>query len=103
MRRGEPGSEYVDFGHGTFVRFKLELRFGRAVQTVVFADGQSEPGFDEKYSVYRDRITFGGDHGPPDTARWRLDGNLLRFTEFSQEDPVGQLIWTSHPWVREAG
>ena len=103
MRRGEPGSAYVDFGHGTFVRFKLELRFGRAVQTVVFADGHSEAGFDEKYSVYRDRITFGGDRGPPDTARWRLGGNQLRFTEFSQQDPAGQLIWTSHPWVREAG
>ncbi len=102
MRRGEPGSEYVNFGHGTFVRFKLELRFGRAVETAVFTDGHSEPGFDEKYSVYRDRITFGGDHGPPDTARWRLDGNQLRFTEFSQQNPEGQLIFTSHPWIRQA-
>ncbi len=102
MRRGEPGSKYVDFGHGSFVRFKLVLRFGRAVQTVILADGHSEPGFDDKYSVYRDRITFGGDHGPADTARWRLDGHLLQFTEFSQADPAGQLIWTSHPWVREA-
>ena len=65
----------------TFVRFRLELRDGRAVQTVVFPDGHSEPGFDEKYEVYRDRITFGGDHGPPDTARWRLDGDELSFSE----------------------
>ena len=103
MHRGEPGSNYVDFEHGTFVHFKLELRNGRAVETESFADGHSEPGFDEKFSVYRDRITFGGDHGPPDTARWRLNGKHLRFTEFSQQDPVGQLIWTSHAWVRAAG
>jgi TRAP-type transport system periplasmic protein len=100
LRRGEPGAEYVDFEGASYVRFRLELRDGRAVQTVVFPDGHREPGFDEKYTVYRDRITFGGDHGPPDTARWRLDGDKLSFSELSQDDPEGHFVWESHTWIR---
>ena len=100
LRRGEPGAERVDFEGAAYVRFRLELDDGRAVQTVVFPDGHSEPGFDEKYEVYRDRITFGGDSGPPDTARWRLDGDKLSFSELSQDDPEGHFVWESHTWIR---
>ncbi len=100
LRRDEPGAERVDFEGAAYVRYRLELSDGRAVQTVVFPDGHSEPGFDEKYEVYRDRITFGGDHGPPDTARWRLDGDKLSFSELSQDDPDGHFVWESHTWIR---
>jgi TRAP-type C4-dicarboxylate transport system substrate-binding protein len=100
LRRGEPEAEIVGIGAAPSLRFRLELRTGRAVQTAVFPDGHSEPGFDERYEVYRDRITFGGDHGPPDTARWRLDGDKLTFSEFSDDDPVGRVIWESHTWIR---
>ena len=100
LRRGEPGTERVDFEGAPYIHYRLELRDGRAVQTVVFPDGHSEPGFDERYEVYRDRITFGGDHGPPDTARWRLDGDKLSFSELSQKDPQGHLVWESHTWIR---
>jgi hypothetical protein len=102
LRRGKPGAGIVDFEGARSVRYRLELLNGRAVQTVVFPDGHSEPCFDEKYAVYRDRITFGGDHGPPDTARWSLDGDRLSFSELSQEDPAGHLVWESHTWVRVA-
>jgi TRAP-type C4-dicarboxylate transport system substrate-binding protein len=100
VRRGEPGAERVDFEGAAHVRYRLELSNGRAVQTVVFPDGHSEPGSDDKYEVYRDRITFGGDSGPPDTARWRLDGDKLRFSELSQDDPDGHFVWESHTWIR---
>jgi TRAP-type transport system periplasmic protein len=100
LRRGERGAGDVDFEGGPYLRYRLELRNGRAVQTVAFPDGHSEPGFDEKYQVYRDRITFGGDHGPPDTARWRLDGERLNFSELSQQDPAGHFVLESHTWIR---
>jgi hypothetical protein len=102
LRRGEPGAEHIDFEGAAHVRFRLELRNGRAVQTLVFPDGHWEPGFNEKYTVYRDRITFGGDQGPPITARWRLDGDKLRFSELSEQDPVGHFVWESHTWIKVA-
>jgi hypothetical protein len=99
VRRGDPGTAGDDFEGFRSVRFKVVFRDGRAVQTVAFPDGHSEAGFDESYRVYRDRITFGGDHGPPLTARWRLTGDRLRFTEMNG-GPDDDRVWVRHPWTR---
>jgi TRAP-type C4-dicarboxylate transport system substrate-binding protein len=101
LRRGEPGTPRgFDFEGANHVRFRVMLQNGRAVETEVFPDGHSELGFDEIYSVYRDRIRFGGDHGDqPLTARWQLDGNRLRFTEMNG-GPDDHFVWASHTWVR---
>jgi TRAP-type C4-dicarboxylate transport system substrate-binding protein len=99
VRRGDPGAVRDELEGFRSVRFKVVFRDGRAVQTVAFPDGHSEVGFDERYSVYRDRITFGGDHGAPLKARWRLTGNRLRFTEMNG-GPSDDRVWVRHPWTR---
>jgi hypothetical protein len=101
LRRGEtrgppPGSSTAGASRD---RYRLVLENGRAVQTEVFPDGHSEPGFDERYAVYRDRIELGGDHGQPLTARWRLQGDKLRFSEMNG-GPDDHFVWESHPWIR---
>lgn len=103
FRRGERGADVIgnEFtGNGAkHIRFDLELRAGRAVITELFPDGHKITGFDETFKVYRDRITLGGESGPPLTARWELQGKKLRFSEISG-GPDDRFVWGTHPWVR---
>jgi hypothetical protein len=100
VHRGEPGTAGDDFEGFPWIRVKVVFGDGRAVQTVSFPDGHSETGFDEPYSVYRDRITFGGDTGAPLlTARWKLDGDRLRFTEMNG-GPDDHRVWELRPWIK---
>lgn len=101
LRRGEAHAPFPGFTMegARYVRYRLVLEGGRAIQTAVFPDGHSEPGFDEKYTVYRDRIELGGDHGPPLTARWRLQADQLKFSEMNG-GPDDHFVWESHPWIR---
>jgi TRAP-type C4-dicarboxylate transport system substrate-binding protein len=106
LRKSEPGSEaladdWEELG-ATSQHLTLELSDGRAVITIDAPDGP-EIGFDEAYTVYRDRIRFSGSGSPPFSMRWTLDGDELRFSDGSVDDPAekaaGKFVW-ERTWTR---
>jgi TRAP-type C4-dicarboxylate transport system substrate-binding protein len=78
------------------IKMRLELSGGRAVITDYLPDGPS-PGYDEPYSIFKDIIKFEA-RDNPFTARWKLDGNKLRFTDISGP-PGDQFVW-GRTWIK---
>jgi hypothetical protein len=79
------------------IRLKLDLSDGRAVITQYYPTGPIT-GFDESYSLFKDIIKFEGTGEPAFVARWKLDGNRLRFTEVGG-DPGDKFIW-GRTWIK---
>lgn len=76
----------------------LELSAGRAVQTCQFPSGPVTC-FDAPYTVYRDTIKFPATSGPTCGGRWKLDGDRLRFSDGTCDDPAGRYVW-ERDWIR---
>jgi TRAP-type C4-dicarboxylate transport system substrate-binding protein len=102
IRKSEPHSDTVgDFDETGLHAIKLHLKLadGRAVITEEYPEGPSV-GFDDSYTTFRDVIKFGGEGGGvPFTARWKVDGNELHFTDISGRAD-DKYIW-GHTWIRE--
>lgn len=102
IRRSEADSDSVsdfeDSGRNV-IRLHLELADGRAVITEDYPGGPIV-GFDDSYTTFKDVIKFAGENGGvPFTARWKLDGDELRFTDIGGE-AADKYIW-GHTWTRE--
>jgi hypothetical protein len=74
-----------------------------AVETVPIVDASTAVGFDVQYTVYRDRVTFSGAGDLDFSARWKLDGNRLTFSDFESAEPIDEWVRRTHPWVRVGG
>jgi hypothetical protein len=101
IRKSEPHSneiaqDWKDSGQ-TAIKFSLELSAGCATITEAYKSGPIV-GFDETYSVFKDVVRFGDTNGEPFTARWKLDGNRLRFTDVSSGGG-DEFVW-GRTWVR---
>jgi TRAP-type C4-dicarboxylate transport system substrate-binding protein len=67
----------------------------------VTMDGVANIGWEGSYSVYRDRITVKGNEGTTITARVRIDGDRLRFTDVQPGPNTPEaLTWGSEPFVK---
>ena len=102
LRKSEPGSDSIAHDwietEATSIRMDLVLEDGRAVITEHYTSGPAT-GFDETYTVFKDVIQFSGTGGGPVfTARWRLDGKRLRFSEVGG-GPDDKFVW-GRTWVR---
>jgi hypothetical protein len=100
-RRATSGAERFpsEFARGPTTVYGLQIDPARACTTVHHDDGYAELGFDDQYTVYRDRVTFLG--GELEfSARWKLDGNRLTFSDFESAEPGDRFVWGTHPWVR---
>jgi TRAP-type C4-dicarboxylate transport system substrate-binding protein len=103
LRAEDPGADSVGLAKGDpSVHMILRVTHRRAHIDEPAPGGGTETGFDESYSVYRDRVRFAGEGGVPFTASWRLDGRRLVFTDI-QGKPDDKFVWGSHPWVRTGG
>lgn len=87
--------DFADVQAGA-IKMRLELSGGRAVITFYLPDGPS-PGYDEAYSIFKDVIKFQATDNPF-TARWKLDGNRLRFTDISGR-PGDKFVW-GRTWIK---
>ena len=101
LRKTDKGSavfsEWDDYNIDA-VRNTLELSDGRAVITEYLPGGPIN-GFDQRYSIFKDVIKFEGTGGGPGfTARWKLDGNQLRFSEVS--GPAGDRFVWGRTWTK---
>jgi TRAP-type C4-dicarboxylate transport system substrate-binding protein len=67
----------------------------------IWLDHSTHIGWEGSYSVYRDRIKVEGNDGDGLTARLRVDGNRLRFTDIEPDayGPVA-LAWGAKPYVK---
>src|SRR5262249_51645308 len=100
LRRSDPRAGWLDWRPGVNqAHMELRLGDGRAVMTDVAPNGRREIAFDESLHVFRDRMAFGGESGPPITARWVLHGDQLRFT-IIDGGPADRFVWGTHAWVR---
>jgi hypothetical protein len=88
------------FAHGPTTVFELRIDPARAVHIEHHDDGTSEVGFDELYTVYRDRVTFGGAGDLGFSARFKLDGDKLTFSDFESAEAGDEFVWGTHPWIR---
>ena len=67
----------------------------------VMLDGTATIGWEGDYSTYRDRITVKGNEGTTITARFKVDGNRLRFTDVEPGPNTPEaLTWGSSPFVK---
>jgi TRAP-type transport system periplasmic protein len=67
----------------------------------VWLDGTAKIGWEGTYSVYRDRITVKGNEGTTITARVKVDGDRLRFTDVQPGPKTPEaLTWGSKPFVK---
>jgi TRAP-type C4-dicarboxylate transport system substrate-binding protein len=67
----------------------------------VWLDGTANIGWEGTYSVYRDRITVKGNEGTTITARVKVDGDRLRFTDVQPGPKTPEaLTWGSKPFVK---
>jgi TRAP-type C4-dicarboxylate transport system substrate-binding protein len=102
IRKSEPNSDSVgDFEETgrNAIKIHLELADGRAVITEEYPEGLVV-GFDDAYTTFKDVIKFAGEGGGvPFTARWKLDGEELSFTDISGRAD-DKYIW-GHAWTRE--
>jgi len=97
LRESEPHSDAIreDWKHvaGDSVRMDLELSDGQAVMTEHYDEGPTT-AFNLPYKVFKDVIEFGDNgSGPEFTARWRLDGGKLKFTDVGGA-PGDKFVWT---------
>jgi TRAP-type C4-dicarboxylate transport system substrate-binding protein len=67
----------------------------------VWLDGTPNIGWEGSYSIYRDRITVQGNEGTKITARLKVDGDRLRFTDVQPGPNTPEaLTWGSKPFVK---
>ena len=67
----------------------------------VWLDGTPSIGWEGTYSVYRDRITVEGNEGTTITARVKVDGDRLRFTDVQPGPKTPEaLTWGAKPYVK---
>ena len=100
LRKAEKGSDVLDWdesGARDAIKNTLELSDGRAVITDHPPSGPRTV-FDEAYTVFKDVIKFHGSGGPGMTARWKLNGNRLRFSEVGGE-PGDKFVW-GRTWIK---
>ena len=100
IRKAEKGSDAItdwEESGAEAIKFRLELSDGRAVITEDYPTGPIT-GFDEAYTVFKDVIKFHGSGGPGMTARWKLDGDRLRFSEVGG-DPGDKFVW-GRTWIK---
>ena len=100
LRKSEKGSDaYGEWEEleADAIKFTLELSDGRAVITEYHPSGPIN-GFDQAYSIFKDVIKFEATDGPDMTARWKLDGNRLRFSEVGGE-PGDKFVW-GRTWIK---
>ena len=103
LRAEDPGSEAVGMHAGDpSLHMILTVTHRRVHIDEPAPGGGTETGFDETYSVYRDRVRFGGEGGQPFTASFHLDGKRLTFADI-QGKPDDKFVWGSHPWIRTGG
>jgi TRAP-type C4-dicarboxylate transport system substrate-binding protein len=103
LRGEDPGASAVDLAKGDpSIHMILTVTHRRAHIDEPAPGGGTETGFDESYSVYRDRVRFGGEGGVPFTASFHLDGRRLFFTDIEGK-PDDKFVWGSHAWVRTGG
>jgi TRAP-type C4-dicarboxylate transport system substrate-binding protein len=102
LHADDEGAENVaeDFVGGPTTIYELRLDPTRALITAHHDDGTSEVGFDELYTVYRDRVTFGGAGDLGFSARFELDGDKLTFSDFESAEAGDEFVWGTHPWIR---
>jgi TRAP-type C4-dicarboxylate transport system substrate-binding protein len=79
------------------IKFRLELSDGRAHIAEYLPTGPIT-GFDEDYTVFKDVIEFHGTGGGGFTARWKLDGNRLQFSEVGGE-AGDKFVW-GRTWIK---
>jgi TRAP-type transport system periplasmic protein len=89
-----------EFRAGPKAVYELRVDPARALITMRYPGGRVEVGFDETYTVYRDRVTFSGAGDLEFSARWRLDGDRLTFSDFESAEPIDEFVWGTHPWTR---
>ena len=64
-------------------------------------DGTATIGWEGRYSIYRDRITVTGNDGVKISARVKVDGDRLRFTDVQPGPNTPEaLTWGSKPFVK---
>jgi TRAP-type C4-dicarboxylate transport system substrate-binding protein len=82
--------------------FRLEFTDkGTFTVDEVLLDGTARIGWEGTYSVYRDRITVKGNDGTTITARLKVDGDRLRFTDVQPGPNTPEaLTWGSKPFVK---
>jgi TRAP-type transport system periplasmic protein len=102
IRRSEPNSDTIagdwDDSGLQAIKFDLELLDGRALLREHYPEGKIV-GFDEGYSIFKDVIEFGSEEaGLSFTARWKLDGKRLRFTDVGG-GPDDRFVW-GRTWVK---
>jgi TRAP-type transport system periplasmic protein len=93
--KGASDPDFQKLGVGE-IKMRLELSGGRAVITEYLPDGPDN-GYNERYSIFKDIIKFEAADNPF-TARWKLDGNKLRFTDISGP-PGDKFVW-GRTWIK---
>src|ERR671911_389058 len=67
----------------------------------VWLDGTASIGWEGTYSIYRDRITVQGNEGTKITARVKVDGETLRFTDVQPGPKTPEaMTWGAKPFVK---
>ena len=102
LHADDEGSEVAasDFARGPKTVYELRIDPARMLIIVHYDDGTSELGFDDVYTVYRDRVTFGGASDLGFSMRFDLDGEKLTFSDFERAEPGDEFVWGTHPWIK---
>jgi hypothetical protein len=98
-----PALQAADFGageRGPKTVYELRIDPTRMTMVLHYGDGTSELGFDDIYTVYRDRVTFGGAGDLGFSTRFELDGDKLTFSDFEGAERGDEVVWGTHPWIR---
>jgi TRAP-type transport system periplasmic protein len=67
----------------------------------VWLDGTASIGWEGTYSIYRDRITVQGNEGTEITARVKVDGGRLRFSDVQPGPKTPEaMTWGAKPFVK---
>jgi TRAP-type C4-dicarboxylate transport system substrate-binding protein len=101
IREAEKGSQLLaeEWESGAeAIKFRLELSDGQAVITEYLPTGPITGFGPEDYTVFKDVIEFHGTGGGGFTARWKLDGTRLQFSEVGGE-AGDEFVW-GRTWIK---